>query len=285
MSNTLLSSEDFGLKIYERFPLAYREMDEHYNLALRRYLQALSDGGFKYSIEEINGLLDLVDPDVVSADVLPFLYSQYGLELFNGIPEKYLRYFLPFLGLAYSKKGSLGVIPFITTSLSGIRTSTDIVLDTYGNPEMDVTLEMDYQVAGNDFFPKSEQFKRILENFLPFYVNCNIIYSYILYDDASLSGVEDSFSDRLSVSNEEQDSIVNIEYIEDKIIEVVPNDTIELLGIKNNNQYCWILNNTESLLNSCTLVNLDVVDKITENGNVKVGIPTYLNYIMLNQGS
>lgn len=285
MSNTLLSSEDFGLKIYERFPTAYREADEHHNLALKRYLQALSDGGFKYSIEEINGLLDLIDPDRVGADVLPFLYSQYGLELFNGIPEKYLRYFLPFLGLAYSKKGSLGVIPFITTSLSGIRTSTDIVLDTYGNPEMDVTLEMDYQVAGNDFFPKSEQFKRILENFLPFYVNCNIIYSYILYDDASLSGVEDSFSDRLSVSNEEQDSIVNTEYIEDKIIEVVPNDTIGLLSIKNNNQYCWILNNTKSLLNSCTLVNLDVVDKITENGNVKVGIPTYLNYIMLNQGS
>ena len=51
MSNTLLSSEDFGLKIYERFPPAYREIDEHFNLALKRYLQSLSDGGFKYSIE------------------------------------------------------------------------------------------------------------------------------------------------------------------------------------------------------------------------------------------
>lgn len=281
MSNTLLSSEDFGLKIYERFPPAYREIDEHFNLALKRYLQSLSDGGFKYSIEEINGLLDLVDPDRVGADVLPFLYSQYGLELFNGIPENYLRYFLPFLSLAYSKKGSLGVIPFITTSLSGIRTSTDIALDAYGNPEMNVTLEMDYQVVGNNFFPKSEQFKRILENFLPFYVHCTIVYLYTLFENVNLRGIESGFSDVLSVSNEEQNSITNVEGFTDKIIENTPNDTIEVLDMKNNNQCCWILNDTDSVLNTCTLINLDMVDKITSSSGAKIAIPTYSRYILL----
>ena len=45
MSN-ILNSEDFGLKIYNRFPPKYREDDVGQKLALKRYLQALSDGGF-----------------------------------------------------------------------------------------------------------------------------------------------------------------------------------------------------------------------------------------------
>lgn len=281
MSNTLLSSEDFGLKIYERFPPTYKEADEHYNLALKRYLQALGDGGFKYSIEEINGLLDLVDPDRVGADVLPFLYSQYGLELFNGIPENYLRYFLPFLSLAYSKKGSLGVIPFITTSLSGIKTSTDIVLDTYGNPKLNVSLEMDYQV-GNNFFPKSEQFKRILENFLPFYVDCTIVYLYNLFDGINLSGIDDDFIDNLLISNEEQ-NFIGVESLitTDDIVENAFNDIVGLFDTKSDNQCCWILNDTNSLLNTGTLINLDMVDKITSSSGAKIAIPTYSRYILL----
>ena len=42
MSN-ILNSEDFGLKIYNRFPPKYREDDVGQNFALKRYLQALSE--------------------------------------------------------------------------------------------------------------------------------------------------------------------------------------------------------------------------------------------------
>ena len=77
MSN-ILNSEYFGLKIYNRFPPKYREDDVGQNFALKRYLQALSDGGFKYSIDEINGIADLKDPDKVDSKVLPILFKQIG---------------------------------------------------------------------------------------------------------------------------------------------------------------------------------------------------------------
>ena len=117
MSN-ILDSEDFGLKLYNRFPPKYREDDISQNYALKRYLQSLADGGFKYAIDEINGIIDLIDPNKVNTEIFPILFSQYGLEIFKGIPENYLRYLLPKLGEAWSKKGSLSVIEFISSSIT-----------------------------------------------------------------------------------------------------------------------------------------------------------------------
>ena len=74
MSN-ILNSEDFGLKIYNRFPPKYREDDVGQKLALKRYLQALSDGGFRYIIQDTNGLLDIKDPSRTSLGILLNLYS------------------------------------------------------------------------------------------------------------------------------------------------------------------------------------------------------------------
>ena len=140
MSN-ILKSEDFGLKLYNRFPYKYREDDEKQNYALKRYIESLSDGGFKYAIDEINGIPTIIDPDNVSSKILPILFKQYGLEVFNGVPESYLRYLLPKLGEVWSKKGSLSAVEFITSSISGIKTSTEMSYDKSGNPNIDIKLE------------------------------------------------------------------------------------------------------------------------------------------------
>lgn len=200
MSN-ILNSKDFGLKIYNRFPPKYREDDAFHNYALKRYLQALSDGGFKYSIDEINGIADLIDPDRVDPRLLPTLFKQYGLELFNGIPEQYLRYLLPKLGEAWSKKGSLSVVEFVTSSLSGIKTDTNVTYDDNGNPIIGVRLEMDYSLG--DYFPEAEQFTRLLENFVPFYSDITMLYSYLFYETQILVGREQEI---YTISEEKDDS-------------------------------------------------------------------------------
>lgn len=184
MSN-ILSSDDFGLKIYNKFPPKYREDDIGQNFALKRYLESLADGGFKYSIDEINGITDLIDPEKVDAKVLPILLKQYGLEVFNGIPENYLRYLLPKVGEAFSKKGSLSVVEFISSSISGIKTSTEIAYDSNDNPIIDVILEMDYNIG--DYFPDVEQFKRLLKSFMPFYCDMLLVYSYLFYESTVLT--------------------------------------------------------------------------------------------------
>lgn len=190
MSN-ILNSEDFGLKIYNRFPPKYREDDVGQNFALRRYLQALADGGFKYSIDEINGITHLIDPDKVDAKVLPVLFKHYGLEVFHGIPEEYLRYLLPRLGEAWEKKGSLSIIEFVTTALSGTKATTEVNYDPKDNPVIDIKLEMDYSLS--EFVPDVEQFTRLLQNFIPFYCDMNLIYSYMFYETQVLRMRDNEF--------------------------------------------------------------------------------------------
>lgn len=188
MASTKLDPKDFGLKLYSRFPPSYRADDADQKYALKRYLETAADGGFKYIIEEQNGLLDLINPQTSPLEVIYLLYEQYGLDLFHGIPEEFLRAFLPNLGLAWAKKGSLDVVEYIVSSLSGIKTSMEVTYDDFDNPLVWVRLEMDFSV--NEYFPDTEQFNRILQHFIPFYCDALLIYSYVYYEYGDLHGDE-----------------------------------------------------------------------------------------------
>ena len=188
-----LDPKDFGLKLYNRFPPSYRADDVGQKYALKRYIETAAEGGFKYVIEEQNGILDLVNPQTSPLEAVYALYEQYGLELFHGIPEEFLRSFLPNIGLAWSKKGSLDVVEFIVSSLSGIKTSTEVTYDEHDNPLITVRLEMDFSVS--DYFPNAKQFERILSKFIPFYCDALLVYSYVYYENASVHGDDYSNAD------------------------------------------------------------------------------------------
>lgn len=179
-----LPSDNFGLKIYSRFPPKYIQDDERLKFPLRRYLEALGDGGFKHVIDDTNGILDLINSSVTKAKVLKYLYQQYGLNIFANIPEQYLRYLLPRLGEAWSKKGSIDVIEYVVSSLSGVKTSTEVTQDEAGNVQTTIRLEMDHSLGS--YFPDLQQFERILDNFLPFYVGHSLIYSYVFEEKQKL---------------------------------------------------------------------------------------------------
>lgn len=186
MAEFIMNSEGFGLKIYERFPPRYQEDDADNRFALRRYLDACGDGGFKYGIDEWNGILNFANPDQATSQALPLLYEQYGLPIFNGIPEQYLRYLLPRLGRAWQKKGGIDVIEFVASALAGVRTNTTVKYDQDNNVDIDLRLEMDYALG--DYFPDTKQLYRLLEKFLPFYLGMTIIYVYVFHDEFSIHG-------------------------------------------------------------------------------------------------
>lgn len=197
MSNPL-DSKNFGLKIYNRFPPKYREDDIEQNYSLKRYLEALSDGGYSLAIEDINGLTALIDPDKVDAKFLPILFEQYGLPIFNGIPESYLRYLLPKLSEAYEQKGSITVIEFITSAISGVKVIIEVV-----DMEVNIKFEMDYNL-GDDYFPDVGQFGRIIDKFLPFYFGRNLIYVYVFYENQVLRSQD---TDLMEVHDTKEESV------------------------------------------------------------------------------
>ena len=181
---SILDSSIFGDKIYNKFPSKYRADDVNTGYALKRFIFALSEGGFKYIIDDTNGLLNLIRSDTSRPDVLKALYEQYGMEVFNGIPEEYLRRFLPFLADASSYRGSLTAIDFISTSVTGIPTTTEIVANDEDN-SIDVTVTLELTSSVLKYFPDYNQLTRILENFIPFYCTLYVVYNYSYGDEDS----------------------------------------------------------------------------------------------------
>lgn len=288
-----LESKDFGLKLYNKFPSKYREDDALQNFTLKRYFESLADGGFKYAIDEINGILNLIDPETVDSKILPILFKQYGLEVFNGIPEDYLRYLLPQLGEMWSNKGSISVVEYITSSISGIKTTTGVNYDDDENPIIDVKLEMDYNIGG--YVPEASQLKRLLEKFIPFYSDTNIIYSYFFHESSVLTAKDMPFEDFIhdvkaeskSFSiKETTDNMVSMTYVHDstgvheELKESFTNVNYLNDGLYTNGLYCWDIITTATKNETSLFIPSIGVTEVIQGSNAVLGNAVLGNFIL-----
>lgn len=255
----LLSEKDFGLKLYKTLPPLYRREDLNVNQALKRYLEALSDGGFANVIKEINGLLNLIDIDKLDekslSTMLPLVFEHYGFKVFNGIPELYLRKMLPMISELYAMKGTTTVIEYLTAIVSGTKSTVD-TSEIDNGYKININIEMDFDKTVK-YMPDIEQLKKIVDEFVPFFYDTHLVFIYI-YDEVGNITMEDHFTE----SNKE----------------VGANDEG---GIKNT-LIDTFLNRSSNLLNSSfytnAIYNYDVID---ENGKKTVLVPLEEGNIIL----
>lgn len=186
----VMDSKTFSEKLYNTLPVMYHNADSMVDYALKRYLQVLSDGGYSFVVDELNGILNLNDPERTPSEVLGVLFEQYGLPLFNGIPEVYLRKLLPILGDLYARKGATTVIEYLTSIISDVKTDIVISPDFLNDYHVDLILEMDYDQTGARDLPDREQLLRIIKEFLPFFIEVTIIFVYLFYETAKLQARE-----------------------------------------------------------------------------------------------
>lgn len=259
----ILDNENFGLKLYNTLPRSYREDDTFTKFALKRYLQALADGGFSNVIKEINGLLDIVNPDKIRTEDLPELFKSYGMEIFNGIPETYLRKLLPVVSELYSMKGTFTAVEFLTSIISGVKSTVEVDTDFDINHGVNVRLEMDYEAEGIKGLPDKNQLLRIIEEYVPFFCNVVVIYTYLFMESSSLFlNDENEFDSLVTTLNEVSALAISDGFIQKlKMSAVEESITQEFLD----NTSITGDNNTligESLL----LNNMQSYDKITDKG-------------------
>lgn len=186
----VMDSKTFSEKLYNTLPVMYHNADSMVDYALKRYLQVLSDGGYSFVVDELNGILNFNDPERTPSEVLGVLFEQYGLPLFNGIPEVYLRKLLPILGDLYARKGATTVIEYLTSIISDVKTDIVISPDFLNDYHVDLRLEMDYDQTGARDLPDREQLLRIIKEFLPFFIEVTIIFVYLFYETAKLQARE-----------------------------------------------------------------------------------------------
>lgn len=251
----LLSSEDFGKKLYNTLPPSYRTDDALENFSLKRYLNSLSDGGYSKVIDEINGILTLVDPDKIDAKLLPILFENYGMEIFNSIPELYLRKLLPMVSELYSLKGTVTAVEYLTSIISGVKSTIEVESEFEQNHSIDVRLEMDYEAEGsNDGLPDREQLLRIIKEFVPFFCDVVIFYVYMFYELGQLS-------------SEDVEEVMNIE----QSLE----DSARLYS--NMNGYFPLLNDQDITLNNTLITNYEYLISYEPDQLVKDILKVFFN--------
>ena len=266
MSKTL-DSKNFGDKLYNSLPEMYRVDDANENFALKRYLQSLADGGFEKVIDETNGLMTLVDPDKVDKDILPVLFKSYGFEVFNGIPELYLRKLLPMVSKLFALKGSITSVEYLTSLVSGVKSTIEVSDNFNEDHSIDVKLDLDYNLSPSEL-PDREQLLRIIGEFVPFYCSVVIVYSYFFNDDFR-TYVQDTYSRDYVTFSSSDSARLKFEESGEKIKMTLTNeDDLSPLFI----DYNTVLNSIENKLNTSFVLNnmngvLDTIKRLTGEDN------------------
>lgn len=262
MSKTL-NSNKFGDILYNSLPEVYRTEDEKANFALKRYLQSLSEGGFAKVIEETNNLLTLVDSEKIDTKLLPILFKSYGFEIFNGVPEMYLRKLLPMVSELFSMKGSITSVEFLTSIISGVKSTIDVSESFNEDHAVDVILEMDYGAEQSEM-PDRQQLLRIIREFVPFFCNVTIVFSYFFSEEFKTYVQEAYFLDTVQTSNE--DSISDVEFEEELIQKFITSYADSKSGIEFRD-YNSLTGTKDALLNSTFILNnVSSYDIIKKNG-------------------
>ena len=107
---------------YRHLPKVYSEYDKKYtkHQDLYKYLQASLYGGSDYLLDKARGIKDLVDPLRCPEEILPLLYTCWGLEYFQDIDVYFNRVFLANIGEFVKRRGTIGGIQFIIRALTGM---------------------------------------------------------------------------------------------------------------------------------------------------------------------
>lgn len=261
----LLNSETFGDKIYDRFPEVYKRDDKFNNYALKRYVKTAGEG-FKCVIDETNGITDLIDSDKVDSKILPVVYSSHGLDIFNGIPETYLRNLVPTLNPLFSRKGSMSSIEYLCTVVSGILCTVN-VQNFSSNNRVDVIVDMDSTQSEN--FPNVEQMWRIIKEFIPFYCNVSLVFNYSFKDSFLVGFKEFVCSDNITTTYKENSTFKFSDKLEDEY-SLTTKEHIDLFNGSIHENSNFLNSKIYTLTNNIFLNSCNGYDTIIINGETTV---------------
>ena len=130
-----ITSKDLLNLLYEKkLPQVYRDEDKSLGLPLKRYLESLIEGGYRGTIEDIEGMIHLLDPEKIPDKFLPYLCESFGLTYFPDIDHSYQRKFLMNIGELTKRRGTFSSIHYMIRVLTGLESelSVGIIEDDEG---------------------------------------------------------------------------------------------------------------------------------------------------------
>lgn len=157
----------------KKLPQIYRDEDRKIGYPLKRYLESLIDGGFHGSIEDIEGILLLFDPEVIPEKFLPYLLRSFGVEYYPDISAVHQRKLLLNIGELIRRRGTYSSIQFLIKVLTGLEAEL-----SYENDKLNITLLADNLEQVDSIETSTKVIENFIQDWVPHYVT-PIIYSRI----------------------------------------------------------------------------------------------------------
>lgn len=155
----------------KRLPQVYREADIDAQYCLKRFLQAMIEGGFTDAIKSADDIVSLTDPLKCPDEIFPYLFKSFGYTYSADIPIVYQRKILNNHGELFRKRGSLEYINILTRILTGFECELNIER-VDGVRVLTITLLVDTTVATEEFqYYISLVKKFVSEGYIPFYLD------------------------------------------------------------------------------------------------------------------
>lgn len=115
----------FNDYLYNRLPEVYRREDSKIGVdfALKRYLEAVDEGGIQTLFGELLSLYDILEVETCPSNVLPLLSKMFGYNYIEEVDEATQRKIIANLIELYKRKGTKSVINFITREFTQFDTT------------------------------------------------------------------------------------------------------------------------------------------------------------------
>lgn len=176
----------FGEYLYFRLPKVYRDYDVEIERVvegkvkvfktLQEYLYSFAEGGFQPMLEDLEAIVNLVDPWKCPSEFLPLLLRHFGLDFIEDIPEKFQRRLLQNIVVLYKKKGTIPAVAFLARELSGF----DVIIEETqrGNIEFALIKLNSYENEDAELLLAQDVVQRYIHLFLPTKSKAEIIVTY-----------------------------------------------------------------------------------------------------------
>ena len=156
--------------LYNRkLPQVYRDEDSKIGEPLKRYLESLTEGGYKSVSDNIKNFLLLVDPKSVPEGLFPYLCESFGLKYFPDIDIKYQRRFLANIGELIKRRGTFSSVHFLIRSLTGLEAELSVEDDN-----LTIMLLANNVEQVNMIEPSMRVISNYIRTQIPYYITPNI---------------------------------------------------------------------------------------------------------------
>lgn len=105
---------------YNKLPNIYREKDSQIGFPFYRYLSAIFINGAGLALEDMERMINLIDPEHCPEEYLEFFFKSFGLPYYADIDVEYQRKFLANAGELIKRRGTYSCVRYLAKTLTGL---------------------------------------------------------------------------------------------------------------------------------------------------------------------